>query len=140
MASTATGTFKIDSWEENTLVEYEHGGKMTRATVKQSYSGDIEGSSDIEYLMLHNASGSAKFVGYETIQCSLAGKQGSFVLQHDGEFSIGIASSSYRVASGSGRGGFMNISGDGRFSSMTGGEAEYSFEYQADSSDDQAGS
>ncbi len=140
MASNANGTFKIDAWDETDIVEYDHGGKMTKASVKQNYSGDLVGSSEIEFLMIHNADKSARFVGYETVNCTIAGRQGSFVLQHDGEFSIGVASSRFSVVSGSGRGGLMNISGDGQFTSTTGGEAEYSFEYFADSGDDQAGS
>lgn len=140
MATTANGIFKIESWEETDIVDYEHGGKMTKASITQTYTGDIQGRSEIQFLMIHNADKSASFVGYETVTCTIAGREGSFVLQHDGTFSIGVASSRFAVVSGSGRGGLMNISGEGQFASTDGGEAEYSFDYLSDSGDDQAGS
>lgn len=139
MSSIAEGTFTIDSWDETTITEYEDGSKLTRATIKQTYSGDLHGQSDIEFLMIHAADKSAKFIGYERLEASIGGKQGSFVLQHDGKFSIGIASSLFKVASGSGRGGLMNISGSGSFTSTGEQRAEYRFEYNADSSEEQMG-
>lgn len=139
MSTLAEGSSTIGSWEETTVDERDDGTRLSKASIIQSYAGDIEGSSQIEYLMLHAADKSARFLGFETVQATIGGKQGSFVLQHDGKFSIGVASSTFKVVSGSGRGGLMNISGSGSFTSTGEGTAEYKFEYNADSSEDQIG-
>ncbi len=139
MASIAEGRYTITSWEEETVQENEDGSKLTHATVTQSYSGDLNGESTVHYFMMHATDKSARFIGYESISCELGGKQGKFTVQHDGKFSIGVASSQFKVVSGSGRGGLMNISGQGKYSSDKSGEASYRFEYNADSSEDQVG-
>ncbi|MFK7730697.1 MAG: DUF3224 domain-containing protein [Pseudomonadales bacterium] len=139
MGTLAEGSFTIDSWDETTVDERDDGTRLNKASIVQNYSGDIDGSSKVEYLMLHAADKSARFLGFETVQASIGGKQGSFVLQHDGKFSIGVASSTFKVVSGSGRGGLMNISGSGSFTSTGEGASDYKFEYNADSSEDQVG-
>jgi hypothetical protein len=35
--------FKIANWNETPFSEVEEGGKLTRARVKKSYTGEIEG-------------------------------------------------------------------------------------------------
>lgn len=139
MSTLAQGNSTIGSWEETTVNERDDGTRLSKASITQNYTGDIEGSSQIEYLLLHAADKSAQFLGFETVQATIGGKQGSFVLQHDGKFSIGVASSTFKVVSGSGRGGLMNISGSGSFTSTGEGTSEYKFEYNADSSEDQVG-
>ena len=37
MSTRATGTFKVESWDEQTYGEIESGGKLTRATVTQAF-------------------------------------------------------------------------------------------------------
>lgn len=37
MSTQATSGFEIDDWDEQTYVETEHGGKLTRAHVKQMF-------------------------------------------------------------------------------------------------------
>ncbi len=139
MSTVAQGSFTIGSWEEDTVDERADGLRLSKASVTQTYTGGIEGSSQVEFLMLHAADKSARFLGFETVRATIGGKQGSFVLQHDGKFSIGIASSEFTVVSGSGRGGLMNISGSGSFTSTGEGASKYRFEYNADSSEDQVG-
>lgn len=139
MSTLAEGSSTINVWDETTVEERDDGTRLSKASVSQAYSGDIEGSSQTEYLMLHAADKSASFLGFETVHATIGGKQGSFVLQHDGKFSIGVASSAFKVVSGSGRGGLMNISGSGSYTSTDEGKSEYRFEYNADSSEDQVG-
>ena len=139
MGRIAEGSCTIDSWDETMLEEREDGTRLTKAAVAMNFTGDIDGKSTIEYLMIHAADKSARFVGFETIHCTIDGKKGSFVLQHEGKFSIGIASSDFKVVSGSGRGELMNISGAGSFVSNGERDSDYRFEYNADSSEDQVG-
>ena len=55
----------------------------------------------------------------------LLGRAGSFVLQHEGTFSDGLARSSYFVVPGSGTGALARLSGEGR--SEVGGAAPHPF-------------
>ena len=39
----AKGTFKLAGWEENTIEEFDGGAKLTRAQIKQDFTGDLGG-------------------------------------------------------------------------------------------------
>jgi hypothetical protein len=41
MATHATGTFSIDNWDENPILETEGGSKITKADVSRSFEGDL---------------------------------------------------------------------------------------------------
>lgn len=112
----ANSTFEIKSWDEKPYDEFENGRKLTRAGVKRMYHGDIEGESSTEYLMAYAADGSASFVGMERVVGKLGGRAGSFVLQHSGTFTGGVASASWLVVPGSGTGGLSGLSGEGKSS------------------------
>jgi len=47
----AKGGFEITDWKENPA-GVPAGPKVTRATVKQKFTGDIEGRGTTEYLMV----------------------------------------------------------------------------------------
>ena len=53
--------FEIKAWDENPYNEMEGAPKLNRASVTQSYSGDIEGEGRVEYLMVYGEGGSASF-------------------------------------------------------------------------------
>lgn len=139
MSSIAIGSFAIDQWDEKPVRENPEGGHLALASVRQTYSGDLEGQGQVEFQMLHAADKSARFIGYERVDCTLAGKRGSFYLEHQGTFSIGVASSRFKVVNGSGRGELMNISGEGQFTAEAGGKAAVEFRYNLDGFDDQTG-
>jgi len=111
----ATATFQIDSWEEQPVRELDGGSKITRATVVQSYEGEIVGIGTIEYTMFHRPDGTASFQGFEVVEGTVAGRDGRIVLSHFGQFEAGTASSSWRVVVGSGTGGLDGASGSGSY-------------------------
>ena len=86
---------------------------MTRAVVTKTFTGDIEGEGQVEYLMMYRSDGSASFVGLERVVGRIAGKAGSFVLQRSGIFEGGVAKESYSVIPGSGTGELQGLSGEG---------------------------
>src|SRR5512140_1210937 len=100
----ANATFEIKSWDEKPYAEFDGGRKLTRASVKRIYHGDIEGESSTEYLMAYTPDGSANFVGMEHIVGRLGKRKGSFVLQQTGTFTGGIANASWFVTLDSGTG------------------------------------
>ena len=50
MSTRATGTFTTKSWAEQPFSEVEGAGKLTRASVIDTFNGDIEGEATLEYL------------------------------------------------------------------------------------------
>lgn len=82
-----------------------------------AFSGDIEGESTVEYLMIHRTDGSADFVGVERVVGRVGDRSGSFVLRHTGTFEDGSATASWTVVRGSGTGKLTGLRGDGGFAS-----------------------
>ena|SRR5205809_456163 len=115
MGTQAMGTFEIKNWDEKTYEEIGGGAKLTRASVKKSFRGDIEGEGRIEYLMAYREDGTASYVGQERIVGRLGGKTGSFVLQHVGTFEGGVAKTTFTIVPGSGTGELRGLKGEGRF-------------------------
>ena len=80
----ANARFTVTSWNEEPYSEGDGLPKMTRASVRKTYTGDIEGNGLVEYLMMYRGDATAVFVGLERITGRLAGRTGSFVLQRIG--------------------------------------------------------
>ncbi|WP_299574322.1 DUF3224 domain-containing protein [uncultured Shewanella sp.] len=123
-----SGIFQITSWEETTDIQHPDGAKQTSASITQMYSGALEGVSQPKYIMCYTADGVAVFCGYENVEVSVNGKSGSFVLQHDGKFENGVASSRFMIVPNSGQGELVDIQGHGTFTSGEKGQAKYQLE------------
>src|ERR1051325_9630174 len=65
MTTHATGTFEVEDWSEATYHDLGDGAKLTRATVKQTFRGAIEGDACVEFLMTYATAESAFFVGMQ---------------------------------------------------------------------------
>jgi hypothetical protein len=113
--TTATSTFTISNWDEQPFSEAEGGRKLTRASVVNTYSGDIEGEGTLTYLMVYGADGSASYIGLEQVVGRIGERRGSFVLEHRGVFEDGAAKSTSSVVYGSGSGDLTGLRGDGSF-------------------------
>jgi hypothetical protein len=129
MTKTANSRFAIKSWDEKPYSEAPDLPKLTRASVTKTLTGDIEGESQSEYLMMYRADGSATFVGYERVTGRLAGKSGTFVLQRTGVFEGGQAKESYSVVAGSGTGELQGLRGQGTSSVGHGMEHPFTLDY-----------
>ena len=110
-------TFCVASWNETVIDESEGLAKLTHANCTQTYEGDIEASSSLQYVMAYGADGTANFVGIERIDGEVLGRSGSFVLQHDGRFADGVARMQMRIVEGAGRGELEGLRGHGEFES-----------------------
>lgn len=130
MKQHANCRFAIKSWDEKPYSEGEDLPKLTRATVTKTFSGDLEGEGQVEYLMMYRSDGTAGFVGLERVTGRLAGKTGSFVLQRTGVFEGGHARESYVVIPGSGTGQLAGLSGEGATSVGHGMEHPFALEYE----------
>lgn len=130
MKQTANGRFAIKNWDETPYSENPNEPKLTRASVKKSFTGDIEGDSQVEYLMMYRTDGTATFVGLERFTGRVGGKTGSFVLQRCGAFDGGQAKETYSVIPGSGTGQLAGLTGEGSTSVGHGAEHPFSLSYQ----------
>jgi uncharacterized protein DUF3224 len=113
MKQSANARFAIKSWDEKPYSDGQGLPKLTRASVTKTFTGDIEGESQVEYLMMYRGDGSASFVGLERVVGRIGGKSGTFVLQRSGVFENGQAKESYSVVSGSATGELVGLSGEG---------------------------
>ncbi len=102
MSTSVKAAFEIAGWDEVPFDEARGVAKLTRASVKKTYTGDITGTSATEWLMAYEPDQSAIFVGIERIKGTVAGKKGSLVLQHVGAFKDGAAKAELTILSGTG--------------------------------------
>lgn len=107
MSKRATGTFEVQlrpvGTDEKTL------GRMS---IDKQFSGDLTASSKGEMLAaMTDVPGSAGYVAMERVTGSLAGRSGSFVLQHSGTMNRGSAGLVVTVVPDSGTGELKGITG-----------------------------
>jgi hypothetical protein len=129
MKKVANARFAIKSWDEKPYSEGPDMPRLTRASVTKSYTGDIEGEGQVEYLMMYRRDGSASFVGLERVVGRIAGKTGAFVLQRTGVFESGQAKESYSVIPGSTTGELHGLQGDGLSAVGHGTEHPFTLNY-----------
>jgi uncharacterized protein DUF3224 len=127
---TVNARFAIKSWDEKPYSEGPDQPKLTRASVSKTFTGDLEGESHVEYLMMYRSDGSATFLGLERVVGRLGGKRGSFVLQRTGVFEGGAAKESYSVVPGSGTGELQGLRGDGSSAVGHGMEHPFALNYE----------
>ena len=126
--ATASGSFSVASWNEDTYDEPDGGGKLTRATVGLTFSGAVEGDASVQWLMAYRADGTAHFVGLARLRGTVDGRSGTFVLENTGEFDGMVARGSWSIVAGSGTGALEGLSGTGGFEA--GQEATYTLDYE----------
>ena len=130
MRKSANARFAIKSWDETPYSEGQGQPKLTRASVTKTYTGDIDGEGQVEYLMMYRRDGSATFVGLERVVGRIAGKTGTFVLQRTGVFEGGQAKESYSVIPGSATGDLQDLVGDGSSAVGHGMEHPFTLSYE----------
>ena len=127
--TTAVGKFEIKDWKEMPYQEFGDGCKLTRASVTQTFRGDIEGDGSVEWLMYYHSDGTAEIVGLQRFVGTLGGRQGSFVLETRGRFDGVEAKGSWFVIDGSGTDQLKGVRGHGTFVAPHGPTAHITLEY-----------
>ena len=112
MSEQVKASMDVTSWDEKTISE-SGGTKITRTTMGQSCSGDIEGIAASELVMYYQEGGTAIIVGFLTIDGSIDDRTGTVVLRSIGKFDGSEATADLTVVAGSGTGGLTGISGTG---------------------------
>jgi hypothetical protein len=110
MSERASGTFEVDL----TPVAAPDEGPVFfgRMRIDKQFSGDLSGASEGLMLAVRTGiDGSAGYVAMEKVTGSLAGRTGTFVLQHDGLMHRGSPDLRVRIIPDSGTGDLSGISG-----------------------------
>jgi hypothetical protein len=115
MSRECKATFDVTSWDEQPFDEHDGVAKLTRASVTKKYSGDIAGNSVTAWLMAYADDGSAIFVGLERIDGTVAGQEGTLVLQHVGKYEDGAAKAELTIVAGANSGELAAVAGRGDF-------------------------
>jgi Protein of unknown function (DUF3224) len=132
MATTATGTFEINGWDEKPYAEMEGGRKLTRASVKQAFAGDIEGDGAVEWLMCYRDDGTANWCGLQRIDGQVGGRTGTFVLQMAGTFDGQVAKGDWFVVPGSATGDLRSLEGTGGMHAPLGQTPSFTLDYDVE--------
>ena len=113
MSTRATGTFTIDTWDQQPYDEHD-GVSLSRTRVTKTFRGDFEGTSTAELLMASAPNDSAAYVGFERITGRLQGRAGSFVLHHNAAMSAGTRSATWTILPESGTGELTGLRGEAK--------------------------
>ena len=119
----------VHTYEPAAYDEPAAGPVLTRVHVEESFSGDISGNGVVEFLQAAHADGSASFVGIERVTGTLAGRNGTFLLQDAGTVQDNIVSGNWFAIPGSGTGGLAGLRGTGGFRANLGEGAQVHLNY-----------
>ena len=132
MSTHAQAKFEVQSWEENAYLELEGDAKLTRASVGQGFTGDLEGEGSVEWLMCYREDKTAEFVGLQRFVGRLGSRSGSFVMRTQGSFDGSEAKGSLTVVAGSGTQELSAITGAGSFAAPLGSTASVELDYDVE--------
>lgn len=126
MNHRASGTFEVKLAPQSAAFEESAIGRMS---LDKQFHGDLEATSKGEMLAVQtNVKGSAGYVALERVSGTLAGRTGTFVLQHSGTMNRGAAHLDLNVVPDSGTAELEGLTG--RMSiDIREGQHFYTFEY-----------
>ena len=130
MSTHAQAQFEVQSWDEDTYEELGGEAKLTRASVGQGFTGDLEGDGSVVWLMCYREDKTADFVGLQRFVGRLGGRSGSFVMHTQGRFDGTEATGSLAVVERSGTEELAGITGNGAFAAPLGSTASVELDYE----------
>jgi hypothetical protein len=118
----ATCRFDVASWKEQAYVDIDGEGTtagetyypkrgVTDAEVGYTYTGDVEGTSTLHYLIAYKAD-AAPVLGLEQFTGSVGGHEGTCVFRHTGSQDSGSVTAHLEVVRGMGTGGLEALRGE----------------------------
>jgi len=132
MNTHASGTFDVTMNPPQPPYDTAVGVTLGRMSIKKQFQGDLEASSTVEMLSaITEVKGSAGYVALERVTGTLHGRAGSFVLQHIGTMTRGMAELTVSVVPDSGSAELKNIAGQMTIEIVE-GKHLYSFDYMLD--------
>ena len=131
MSTHATGTFEIETWDEEPYDERE-GARLTRTRLTKTFHDDVEGESTAELLTAYAAAeGSAAYVSFERVVGRVHGRSGSFVLHHTATSagSSSERSAAWSVVLDSATGELRGLRGEARIINEPDGGHSFTLDY-----------
>jgi len=111
MTTRAGGTFEV-KMSPQAPDEGESGAGVGRMLIDKRFAGDLEGTSRGQMLAAGTSvAGSAGYVAMEQVTGTLAGRSGTFVLQHSGTLTRGVPQLTVSVVPDSGTGELEGLTG-----------------------------
>ena len=107
-------TFDILSWDETWSGELAEGWQLARATVRKKLAGPLEGTSVSEVTTTAQGTGRA-YSALERVEGTLAGRTGTFLLQHGGAGDETGQRAFGHIVPGTGTGELAGLTGDAVF-------------------------
>jgi hypothetical protein len=124
----ASGTFDVKVTPQPPDA-YADGGSLGRLTIDKQFHGDLEATSKGQMLSaMTPVKGSAGYVAIERVSGTLAGRRGTFVLQHTGTMLRGAPQLMVTVVPDSGTEELAGLSGTMTIDT-SGGRHAYEFTY-----------
>jgi hypothetical protein len=118
MTQTETTTvvvpFEIDGWDETVYDEPAEGPRLARNTVRKRFAGELDATSVAEVLTAQGPGGGG-YLASERVTGALAGRRGTFVLQHGGVGDEREGEAFGHVVPGSGTGEIAGLTGQVRY-------------------------
>jgi len=121
MARIAKGTFEVQARSRETVEvrvatrepdSESPGMSLGKSRLDKQFAGDLLGISVVEMMSVGSPiQGSAGYVALEFVVATLAGRNGSFMLQHSGVMDRGASTLTLRVVPGSGTGELRGLTG-----------------------------
>ncbi len=84
MSTRVIVTFAITAWDQVPYSEPDTTPELARATVEKTFEGALSATSVAELLLCQADDAHAGYIGQERITGTLAGRAGTFVIQHGG--------------------------------------------------------
>ncbi len=120
----ATGTFEVKLTPQTAA-----DPSLGRMTLDKQFHGDLDGTSKGEMLSaMTDVKGSAGYVALERVTAKLAGREGTFALQHTGTMTRGTPQLLISVVPDSGTGALAGLAGTMTID-IADGNHSYTFEY-----------
>lgn len=118
--------FTVPAWSESPFVDIDGEGitagdnyypsrGLTRAEVSYAYTGDVEGTSTVTYLIAY-LDGPAPVLGFERFEGTIGGHDGTCVFRHTGNQDAGTVTGRIEVVPGMGTGGLTGLRGEAELS------------------------
>ena len=131
MTQHASGPFQVKLTPQSLALDDDTGGAArARLSIDKQFHGDLEAASRGEMLSAAGSvKGSAGYVAIEKVTGTLAGRKGSFVLQHNATMTRGVPYLNIIVVPDSADGELTGLTGTMKIIIAPDGAHSYEFEY-----------
>jgi hypothetical protein len=128
VTARASGTFEVEL-RPQPADDHADGAALGRMTIDKRFEGDLVATSKGQMLTgMSSVKGSAGYVAIERVSGTLAGRRGTFVLQHSGTMTRGAPSLTVTVVPDSGTDQLAGLTGT-MLIDVGGGRHAYTFDY-----------